>query len=92
MDKKTIEKVATLARLKLTPEEQQKMEAKLEQVLHHFRTLASVPTENVEPLVTPHEMTYVFREDVVQTDLNTEQALANAPSRQGDLFKVPPVI
>lgn len=92
MDKKTIEKISSLARLKLTTEEAQKMELKLEQVLNHFRALASVPTENVEPLVTPHEMTYVFREDVVDPDLTMEQALVNAPARQGNLFKVPPVL
>jgi aspartyl-tRNA(Asn)/glutamyl-tRNA(Gln) amidotransferase subunit C len=34
----------------------------------------------------------VFREDVVQPSLSIDQALANAPERDGDGFSVPKII
>lgn len=92
MDLQTVEKVAFLARLKLSPEEQEKMKDKFEQVLKHFELLSQVDTSNIEPLVTPTDIEYVFRDDIPETDLTTEGALANAPLRQGNLFKVPPVL
>lgn len=92
MDTNAVSKIAQLARLELTPDEARYISEKLTLVLKHFEAIAQVPTEGVEPLVTPVDVTYRFREDVVQKDLSVEEVMQNAPHRQGNLFKVPPVI
>lgn len=92
MDQATTRKVAHLAKLALTDEELQKITDKLNLVLSHFEHIAEVNTEGVDPLVTPSDIPQVLRADEVSRELATEQILANAPAKQGNLFKVPPVI
>jgi len=92
LDKKTTQKVAGLARLWLSEEELDKVTEKLTLVLSHFEKISEVSTEGVEPLVTPIDVTQVLRADVVEQNYTPEQILANAPSKQGNLFKVPPVL
>lgn len=92
MDAKTTDKVANLARLALSAEELVKITDKLTLVLSHFEKIAEVDTSNIEPLVTPIDVTQVLRSDAVEQELGPEQILANAPARQGNLFKVPPVL
>lgn len=87
-----VKKVSELAYLELSPEEEILMQKKLEQVLNHFQSLVQVATDQVEPLVTPVEMVFHYREDEVKSTLSQEEALLNAPDKQGFLFKVPPVI
>ena len=92
MDTKTTLKVAQLAKLKLGEEELGKITEKLTLVLGHFEKISEVNTEGVEPLVTPIEVTQVLRPDQIEQELTPDQIVANAPARQGNLFKVPPVL
>ncbi len=92
MDQKTIQKVATLARLELGGVEIDAVTQKLSSVLAHFESIAKVNTEGVLPMVTPIEVLARYRDDQILNSLTPEQGLANAPSKQGFLFKVPPVI
>jgi aspartyl-tRNA(Asn)/glutamyl-tRNA(Gln) amidotransferase subunit C len=92
LDKKTTQKVAELAKLWLSDEELDRVTEKLTLVLSHFEKISNVETTGVEPLVTPIEVTQVLRADEVGHELTPEQILANAPSKQGNLFKVPPVL
>jgi len=92
IDQKTIENIAKLARLKVSPEEAVEYGDQLTKVLAHFQQIAKINTENVEPLVTPSEIEFFLREDVAGQDLKTEAMLENAPDKAGNLFKVPPVV
>jgi aspartyl-tRNA(Asn)/glutamyl-tRNA(Gln) amidotransferase subunit C len=92
LDTKAVLKVAQLAKLKLSEDELGKIADKLTLVLSHFEKISELNTEGIEPLVTPIEVTQVLRMDQVEQDLTPEQILANAPARQGNLFKVPPVL
>jgi aspartyl-tRNA(Asn)/glutamyl-tRNA(Gln) amidotransferase subunit C len=92
LDTKTIQKVAHLAKLSLAPQEVSMITNKLTMVLEHFEKIAEVPTEGVEPLVTPISLDQILRSDEVCQELSPEEILENAPSRQGNLFKVPPVL
>jgi aspartyl-tRNA(Asn)/glutamyl-tRNA(Gln) amidotransferase subunit C len=87
-----VEKIASLARLALTPEEKTKFASQLTAVLQSFKTLEQIPTDKVEPLITPSEIELVFRADQVVPGMGVEAALANAPEKSGHLFKVPPVV
>ncbi len=68
------------------------MASSLSSVLDHFEELEKIPSENVEPLVTPTDMVAVWRADEVKSKLGQSEAMANAPETIGNLFKVPPVV
>lgn len=92
IDKKTIEHIAKLARLHITEAEAAEYSAQLEKVLHNFEQIVKVDTAGVEPLITPTEIEAYWREDEAKKDFTAEEMTANAPSRAGNLFKVPPVV
>ena len=87
-----VERVVALARLALDEDELARMARELDAVLGYVASLARVdtrdvpPTAHVVPLATP------LRDDVPSAPLDPEQALANAPEREGSSFVVPKVI
>lgn len=91
LTKNAVEKVAQLARLKLTEAEIASIQTQLSAVLENFEQIAQVDTKNVRPLVTPTEMNQNLRPDVAEK-FDSEKLLANAPEKSGHLFKVPPVV
>jgi aspartyl-tRNA(Asn)/glutamyl-tRNA(Gln) amidotransferase subunit C len=92
LDPKVVKHIAGLARLALNDEQVQDYSEKLSQVLGHFEKMSTIPTDQVEPLLTPTEIETFLRVDEVQQTVSTEDLLSNAPSSQGHLFKVPPVV
>lgn len=92
IDRKTIEHIAKLARLKITESEAAEYSSQMEKILQSFEKIAKVDTQGVEPLTTPTEIEIYWREDVVSQEVTSDEILANAPSRIGNLFKVPPVV
>jgi aspartyl-tRNA(Asn)/glutamyl-tRNA(Gln) amidotransferase subunit C len=84
--------VAKLARLKLSDDELGQFSTQLSAIIEHFSDLNSVQTEGVLPMLTPIKVEFHWREDQARTSMSSEEALAGAPDRQGQLFKVPPVI
>lgn len=87
-----VQKVAVLARLKLTEAELDDHASKLGQILDYFRLLNEVNTEGVEPMVHAVEMSNVFRDDEVRPSLPRAGALANAPKTDGQFFLVPQIL
>lgn len=57
-----------------------------------FDKISNLPTDGIEPLVTPTEIENFWREDKNENNYTPEEMVANAPSKQGSLFKVPPVV
>lgn len=92
IDQKAIEHIAKLARLKVSKEEALGYAEQLSKVLTHFQQIAKINTQNIEPLVTPSEIEFYARPDFVSQETTSEEMLANAPEKQGFLFKVPPVV
>lgn len=92
MDQQTLEKLARLACLRMDSVEMTEVAAQLDQALQFFERIEGIPTEGVEPLVTPTEIEPYWRPDEVIPRESTEELLANAPERQGSLFAVPPVV
>lgn len=87
-----IEHVARLARLGLTPEELEQFREQLGVILEHAERVTEVAAEDVPPTAHPVPMANVFRPDEPRDGLDREEALANAPDREGDFFKVPPIV
>lgn len=92
IDDKTIEQISKLARLKITAEEGSEYGKQLNKVLEHFQQISKIDTAGVEPLVTPAEIDFYARPDDCFHETTTEEILANAPEKAGNLFKVPPVV
>lgn len=90
--RKEVEYVAHLARLKLSPEEAESFTARLDQILNYFEKLKELDTANIEPTSHSIRMINAFRDDVVEPSLDVEEALANAPGREGNFFKVSKII
>jgi aspartyl-tRNA(Asn)/glutamyl-tRNA(Gln) amidotransferase subunit C len=84
-----IEHVANLARLELAAEERQQLAAQLRQILEHAATVGEVAAADVPPTASPIPRANVYREDVVEPSLPVDEALRNAPEREGDRFRVP---
>ncbi len=87
-----LKKVAKLARLQLSNEELAVYGKQFSSILEYFEQISKVETANVEPLVTPTDMEQNLRPDLSQAWEGAETAMANAPDRSGNLFKVPPVV
>ena len=84
-----IEHVANLARLELAAEERQQLAAQLRQILEHAATVGEAAAADVPPTASPIPRANVYREDVVEPSLPVDEALRNAPEREGDRFRVP---
>jgi aspartyl-tRNA(Asn)/glutamyl-tRNA(Gln) amidotransferase subunit C len=92
IEKKDVEYVAWLARLELSEEEKEKFTRQLGQVLEHAEKIKPLDTEDVEPTSHVIAMKNVMREDEVRPCLSQDEALSNAPSREGGYFKEPRII
>jgi len=90
--KKDVEHIAKLARLEFNDEEINDYTQQLNKILEYVDKLNELDTENVEPLSHPVEGSNVFREDELKPSVSRDDALANAPDRTDEFFKVPKVI
>ena len=84
--------VAHLARLALTPEEEQKFQAQLSNILGYIAKLNEADVSNVEPTAHAVPLVNVMRADVVRPSLPHDEAMRNAPSQISGLFQVPKIV
>ena len=84
--------VAHLARISLTPEEEQKIGAQLGNILTYIEKLKELDVSQVEPTAHAIPLVNVVRPDVVRPSLPTEEALRNAPAKANGLFLVPKIV
>ncbi len=89
-----VRRIATLARLELTPEDEARFQGELSAILAYVEQLKELDVSGVEPMT--HALAAgdaePLREDEVLPSLPPEKALANAPAREGTCFKVPRII
>jgi len=92
ISKEQVKHIAGLARLKLTPREIDKYSRDLTVILDYIDQLKVVDTHGVD--ITPGRIggSPVLRADTVRESLPREQALANAPERDTEYFRVPRVL
>ena len=87
-----IAKVASLARIALSPEELRRYADQLGAILEHAERVQQLPTEGIPPTSHPVPMTNAFRDDVVTGSLPLADVLAGAPEAEDGYFRVPPVL
>ena len=81
--------VAQLARLELSDAEVDRFVEQLSAILAAVGKVSELDLGDVEPTAHPLELVNVWAEDEPRPSLSPEEALANAPEREGDFFVVP---
>ena len=84
--------VATLARLDLAQDEQERLAGELDRILEYMDKLSELDTDGVEPLSYAVDVVNVLRPDRVVNQPRTEDLLRNAPARDDDFLSVPKII
>ncbi|MCD8119945.1 MAG: Asp-tRNA(Asn)/Glu-tRNA(Gln) amidotransferase subunit GatC [Lachnospiraceae bacterium] len=85
----TIENVALLAELELSPEEKEQAKKDMANMLDYIDTLNELDTSDVEPMSHVFPVSNVLREDVVTNGDGSEDTLANAPEEKDGAIVVP---
>jgi aspartyl-tRNA(Asn)/glutamyl-tRNA(Gln) amidotransferase subunit C len=94
-------RVAELAQLALTPEEQAEMLRDLNSILGHVAQLNELDTTDVPAMAQVNEMLRgeprgndgdALRADTLRPSLDRKTVMASAPETDGTYFKVPKVI
>ncbi|MBF0096214.1 MAG: Asp-tRNA(Asn)/Glu-tRNA(Gln) amidotransferase subunit GatC [Magnetococcales bacterium] len=92
IDAATVKHVATLARLRVTPDEVERYAEQLSRILSLMEALDRLPTDAVAPMSHAVEMAIPEREDVVCHHNQREALLACAPQTEQGHFRVPKMI
>jgi len=92
LDKATVARIATLARIRVRDDELEPLAAELSGILDWVEQLMAVDTENVPPMTSVAAMTLPMRDDVVSDDGDPDAVLGNAPRRARGFFAVPKVV
>jgi aspartyl-tRNA(Asn)/glutamyl-tRNA(Gln) amidotransferase subunit C len=82
--------VARLARLDLGDDEVERLTRELGAILDAVSKVAELDLADVPPTSHPLDLVNVWAEDEPHTPLAVDAALANAPAREGDMFRVSP--
>ena len=85
-------KIAKLARLKFQPEEIEKFQVELNDILGYIDMLNEVETEEVSALSQVNSNVNNLRDDSVRESLTVEEALKNAPDGEDGAIIVPKVV
>lgn len=91
LTRKEVEHIALLAHLQLEEEELERYRGQLENILDYASRLRQVDTSSISPTTTVLPLRSVLRADAVRPSLQREEALGNAPDRERDMFRIPPV-
>lgn len=94
LSKQEIQHIAELARLDLTDEELKKYGSQLSDVLNYIDQLKEVDVNGVEPTAQITGLENVLREDIIKdwNEKEVEEALADAPEKEGRFIKVKRII
>ncbi|MEM9925614.1 MAG: Asp-tRNA(Asn)/Glu-tRNA(Gln) amidotransferase subunit GatC [Cyanobacteria bacterium P01_D01_bin.50] len=92
IEREQVRKVAHLARLELTPEEEEKFTTQLGDILDYFEQLSELDVTDVPPTTRAIDVSNVTREDNLQPYPDREAILLGAPEQEGEYFKVPKIM
>jgi len=90
IDREQLLHVAHLARLELRDEEVERLGAQLNDIIEAVSKVSQLDLSDVPPTSHPHDVVNVWADDEPRPSLPVDDALANAPERDGSMFRVPP--
>ena len=88
LTKGEVQHIAALCRIGMTEDDLEGMPEELSHILELFQALEGLDTEGVSPTGYSVAQETVMRADEPRPSSPTEDVLANAPRREGDLFRV----
>ncbi|MFP4133463.1 MAG: Asp-tRNA(Asn)/Glu-tRNA(Gln) amidotransferase subunit GatC [Halothece sp.] len=92
IDLEQVQKVAHLARLELTPEEEQQFTTQLSGILEYVEQLNELDTTDVPPTTRAIDVENVTRPDEVRPYADHQALLEQAPNREDEFFQVPQIM
>lgn len=87
-----VKKIAFLARLRLTPEEEARYAEQLSAILDYAQRLQEIDTSHIPPTASVLPLNAPLREDESRPSIPRERILSNASSKEEGMFRVPPVL
>jgi aspartyl-tRNA(Asn)/glutamyl-tRNA(Gln) amidotransferase subunit C len=84
--------IASLARLRFTDEEEERLAKQMNDILGYVEKLDELDTSGVQPMSHVLDLHNVFREDVAETRISRDEALKNAPDADSVYIRAPKVI
>ena len=92
LDKNTINKIAKLARIRLSENEANEMLKDMNSILDWVEQLNEVNTDKVEPLTNISSSVLTQREDESNDINSSDEILQNSPEKLEGYFAVPKVV
>ena len=92
MDTKQLRHLAELAKLRLTPAQEERAGAQIERLLRAFEVLQLADTSGVEPSPYPRQIGHRTRPDQPRPGLDPEEVIANADEHRAGCIRVPRVV
>ena len=92
VDKKLIQDIAALAKLKFDEKSAKEMISDMEKIIGFVDKLSEVDTSGVDPLIYLSEEENMLRADEIKNEVSQKDALQNAPEKDSDYFKIPTVL
>ncbi|MBW2976720.1 Asp-tRNA(Asn)/Glu-tRNA(Gln) amidotransferase subunit GatC [Candidatus Woesearchaeota archaeon] len=92
INKRLIEHVAEVARLKLTEKEIDKFSKELKDVIEAFSSLDKIDTKNIEASLQPVEIKNILREDKRKESFSQNEALSLTEQKKDGYFRGPKAI
>lgn len=92
IDREQVHKVAHLARLELTPEEEVQFTSQLGDILAYVEQLGELDVRDVAPTTRAIDVSNITRHDALKPWSDRDSILSNAPDQDGDFFKVPKIM
>jgi aspartyl-tRNA(Asn)/glutamyl-tRNA(Gln) amidotransferase subunit C len=92
LDKATVARIATLARIEVPADQQDRLAGELSQILSWIEQLGEVDTDGVEPMRAVMPIRAHWRQDVVTDGRRPDDILKNAPQAHDGYFVVPKVV
>lgn len=87
-----VRRIAFLARLKLSQEEEKRYARQLSAILDYAARLQEVDTSTIPPTATVLPLRAPMRADVARASTPRDKLLANAAAKKAGMFQVPPVL
>lgn len=92
VSKEEILHIANLAQLNLRDDEIDKYILNLQEILNFANIVNNAPVEDLDITIGANEAKNVFRKDEVKVFEDNKALFANAPSEEGNMFKIPKVL
>ena len=92
IDKATVARIATLARIKIPEEDQEALAGELSNIFGWIEQLGEVDTDGVTPMASAVDAVLPMRQDAVTDGDRQADVTANAPARADGFFTVPKVV